>query len=122
MNISDPEPMNVNEIAPPDTWPDLVSWKRPKEFFHLIAHVFGPRQSVELPASRSATWGLPGYLLQEFHHIPNGNYSNNIADGYSRGFDVSMLGLTHSMRRKLAPAGHLPWILAVAAERWPKSL
>jgi SAM-dependent methyltransferase len=45
---------------------------------------------------------LPGYLRQEFHHLPNGFYSKRLTDAYSRWFDRFMLGHTVRARRWIA--------------------
>jgi ubiquinone/menaquinone biosynthesis C-methylase UbiE len=40
---------------------------------------------------------IPNYARQEFHNLPGGNYSNTLATGYIRGFDIAMLGeMKHS--------------------------
>ena len=45
---------------------------------------------------------IPKYALQEFHNLPNGNYSKKITKGYSTGFDVVMLGAMRSARHAMA--------------------
>jgi ubiquinone/menaquinone biosynthesis C-methylase UbiE len=43
-------------------------------------------------------------VLQEFHNVPNGNYSNALSRGYARGFDIAMLGTMRDTRRRMAEA------------------
>jgi ubiquinone/menaquinone biosynthesis C-methylase UbiE len=45
---------------------------------------------------------LPKYLLQEYHHLPNGNYSKRLTKGYITGFDKLMLGTMTQARQCLA--------------------
>lgn len=45
---------------------------------------------------------LPKYLQQEFHGIPNGNFSNNITRGYISAFDGTMLGKMKLVRKEMA--------------------
>ena len=59
-------------------------------------------EPVTLPPGLALNVDLPKYLLQEFHNLPNGNYSRSVTGGYSTGFDVSMLG---SMRVRARRAG-----------------
>src|SRR5262249_23498189 len=47
---------------------------------------------------------IPRYVLQEFHNVPNGNYSNGLTRGYAKGFDLAMLGRMGPARRRLADA------------------
>ncbi len=44
---------------------------------------------------------IPPYVLQEFHNLPNGNYSNKLAPGYIAGFDLWMLGTMHKARQNV---------------------
>jgi ubiquinone/menaquinone biosynthesis C-methylase UbiE len=95
-------PINGLTLSLPETWPDRASWRQPWRLLALAGRIFGPRRPVELPKTAMKQWGLPEYLLKEFHNIPNGNFSNKLTSGYSRSFDLSMLGMTHAARRAAA--------------------
>jgi ubiquinone/menaquinone biosynthesis C-methylase UbiE len=85
-----------------DTWPDglrLLSFSGIRELF---VSVFGKRVPVELPVDMPGKSSLPRYLLQEFHNVPNGNYSNRFSRGYITGFERSMLGKLDNARAWLA--------------------
>lgn len=86
----------------PDAWPDRLRLSRPRDLVRLARHLFARRRRVELPPDLPGADLLPPYLRQEFHRLPNGNYSKRIVRGYSRGFDVSMLGRTHAARADIA--------------------
>ena len=45
---------------------------------------------------------LPKYILQEFHSLPNGNYSKRVTHGYITGFDRLMLGRMTRAREHIA--------------------
>ena len=89
----------------PDAWPDLLKLWRPGHLSKLLLKLLGYGLTpVELPAGLKLRTPLPGYLLQEFHNLPNGNYSRNIAGGYSNGFDRVMLGKMKHGRQAIAQA------------------
>src|SRR5262245_46567991 len=88
----DPVAPRWAEVALPDAWVDreargaLGAWR-------LLRHVLrGRRAPVELPAGLPLASEIPSYALQEFHNLPNGNYSNRLTRGYAVGFDLAMLG------------------------------
>ncbi len=76
----------------PDAWPDQLKWGAPKDMLRLLQHVKGKRQRVQLPDDLPGKEIVPKYMLQEFHHLPNGYYSKHITAGYVRWFDRVMLG------------------------------
>ena len=86
----------------PDAWPDRLRLRRPRDVMALARHLVGPRRPIELPSDLPGQEYLPRYLRQEFHHLPNGNYSKRFVDGYARWFDRLMLGRTHAARARLA--------------------
>lgn len=45
---------------------------------------------------------IPKYVLQEFHNVPNGNYSEHLSSGYIKEFNISMLGEAASARKEIA--------------------
>lgn len=83
------------------TWPDklnlrsLTGWK---ELLRVLSKKRKPLQLPPLPELAT----LPKYLLQEFHNLPNGNYSNRFTRGYINGFDRAMMGQMRSTRRFMA--------------------
>jgi ubiquinone/menaquinone biosynthesis C-methylase UbiE len=68
--------------------------------------VIRKRRRVTLPPDMPGAATLPKYLLQEFHHLPNGNYSKRFTEGYITGFDRMMLGEMQSMRRRISEYLH----------------
>lgn len=104
--------MNVIEIKPangaqtlPDSWADRLDLRRPADLWRFLRKVLLRRlDRVQLPADLPLNVPIPRYALQEFHNLPNGNYSKTITQGYSRGFDIVMLGAMHEHRRAMAEA------------------
>jgi ubiquinone/menaquinone biosynthesis C-methylase UbiE len=86
----------------PDAWPDRIAgnWRRLATVFRAMV---GKRvQRVQLPEAMPGRGVLPKYLFQEFHHLPNGNYSKTITRGYARSFDRAMLGTLTTARAEIA--------------------
>lgn len=92
-------PIDWASVELPDGWPDRLDLRRPQDLARFVTSVFGRRRRVELPPGMPGADTLPDYLRLEFHHLPNGNYSKRIVDGYLRWIDVMMLG---RMRRAWA--------------------
>ena len=86
----------------PDTWPDSASLRRPGSILALLRHAFGKRRKVELPPGVPGAERIPRYVLQEFHNLPNGNYSNTLTHGYLTGFEFSMVGELGKARGAIA--------------------
>jgi ubiquinone/menaquinone biosynthesis C-methylase UbiE len=86
----------------PDAWPDRLRLLDPRDLSVFLRRLFGHRRRVEIPATLPGADRLPEYLRQEFHHLPNGNYSKRIVRGYARGFDLLMLGRARRARRDIA--------------------
>lgn len=98
-----PQPPDWNSITLADTWPDkldLRSWQGWREV--LRSFLGRERREVELPEGGIALQSVPKYLLQEFHNLPNGNYSSRFARGYITGFDIAMRGHMQLARTKIA--------------------
>ncbi len=100
----DPVPPRWAETSLPDTWADreangvFGAWR-------LVRHALrGQRARVELPEGLPLAAEIPRYALQEFHNVPNGNYSNRLTRGYATGFDLAMLGRMRPARRRMAQA------------------
>jgi ubiquinone/menaquinone biosynthesis C-methylase UbiE len=101
----DPVPPRWAEIALPDAWTDREAQFGARGAWRLIRHALGRRRSrVELPADLPLSAEIPRYVLQEFHNLPNGNYSNRLTRGYAKGFDVAMLGRMRPARERMARA------------------
>lgn len=84
----------------PQAWPD-----RPGTLWRIIKKLCGFGLSrVVLPEGLNLRVPLPKYLLQEFHNLPNGNYSHAVTDAYSTGFDRFMLGEMDIARGEMAKA------------------
>src|ERR1051326_7942041 len=98
----DPIPTS-SDVLLPDAWPDALDLRRPRDLWRFLRKVVLRRLTkVELPLGLPLNVALPKYLLLEFHNLPNGNYSKKITHGYSRGFDIVMLGEMRRARRALA--------------------
>lgn len=89
----------------PLSWVDQVAWRKPRHWPWLWRCVGGKqRMPVQLPEGLPGADWLPRYLLQEFHNLPNGNYSKSFTSGYARGFDRAMLGTLQAGRARIARA------------------
>lgn len=99
----EPEIQDWNTTELPDAWPDKLVFRRFSDLYLLFKKFKGKSiEKVRIPAELSVNIDLPKYLLQEFHNLPNGNYSKKISRGYITGFDRSMLGKMTRVRKKLA--------------------
>lgn len=100
---ADPAPTAWCEIDLPDAWPDALDFRKPAHLWRFLKKTVLRRLSrVQLPAGLPLNISIPKYILQEFHNLPNGNYSKKITKGYSTGFDIVMLGEMSRARRALA--------------------
>lgn len=97
-----PDPVDWRQAELPDTWPDQADGGRPLSLRRVIRYARGRRQRVSLPATLPGREHIPRYVLQEFHGLPNGNYSNRITRGYVTGFEFSMLGEMGRVRAMIA--------------------
>lgn len=89
----------------PDAWPDVLQWLHPAALKLMLGKLRGTaRARVILPEGMPGSDRIPRYVLQEFHNLPNGNYSKRICRGYSSGFDHAMLGTLRQGRQQLASA------------------
>jgi ubiquinone/menaquinone biosynthesis C-methylase UbiE len=95
-------PIDWSSARLPDAWPDRLRLGRPRDALVLLGRLFGRRRPVEVPETLPGADTLPEYLRQEFHHLPNGNYSKRIVAGYTRAFDALMLGRTRRARGEIA--------------------
>lgn len=101
---ADPVAPRWSEVELPDAWTDgeaggwLGAWRL------LRQALGGVHTRVELPPGLPLRAPIPRYVLQEFHNVPNGNYSNRLTRGYVTGFDLAMLGTMRPARRRMAEA------------------
>lgn len=87
----------------PDTWPDNLSVKMPRHLLRMFRQLLsGQVARLQLPDNLPGIDKLPKYVLQEFHSLPNGNYSKNIAAGYAHSFDKVMLNTVKHKRADMA--------------------
>lgn len=90
-------------IPLPDCWPDRLNLWHPRDLWQLARHALGlTKTPVELPAGVPGAERIPKYILQEFHNLPNGNYSRRFTRGYITGFDRVMLGEIGKSHRRIA--------------------
>jgi ubiquinone/menaquinone biosynthesis C-methylase UbiE len=100
---NDPKIIDWKNSVLPDAWPDRLLFSRLSDLKLLVRKFRGKQiERVKLPKELISNIELPKYLLQEFHNLPNGNFSKNISRGYVTGFDISMLGYLKRARSKLA--------------------
>lgn len=103
MNAAEPTTNNWTDLTLPDSWADQLDLRRPSHLWRFLSKVLLRRLNrVELPQGLPVNVPIPKYVLQEFHNLPNGNYSKKITRGYSTGFDVVMLGEMRSARNAMA--------------------
>lgn len=89
----------------PNAWPDELNWTLPSSLGLIVRKLAGKsRERVVLPAGIPNADIIPKYVLQEFHNLPNGNYSKRIGRGYANGFDHAMLGTLKQGRKQVAEA------------------
>jgi ubiquinone/menaquinone biosynthesis C-methylase UbiE len=101
---ADPEAPRWSEIALPDAWTDATpdGWRGAWRLLRQALR--GVHTRIELPDGLPLRAPIPRYALQEFHNVPNGNYSNGLSRGYTTGFDIAMLGTMRGARRHMAEA------------------
>jgi ubiquinone/menaquinone biosynthesis C-methylase UbiE len=99
------KPVDWAGVELPDAWPDRINWFHPQSFLLMLAKFAGrARTRVILPDGLPGRERIPAYVLQEFHNLPNGNYSKRFSQGYARGFEPMMLGTLRQGRERLANA------------------
>ena len=102
--IADPAVPDWAGLNLPDAWPDGLGLPSLRGLLRLLLAVFGRRRPLQLADEMPGRSMLPKYLLQEFHNLPNGNYSKQVTRGYITGFDYVMLGRMRAARRRIAEA------------------
>lgn len=98
----DPVSLDWGSVDLPAAWVDQLNFLNPADFWKFLSHIFGRPRAVVLPLNLPGGEQLPGYLLQEFHRMPNGNFSTRMAKGYRHSFETSMLGALKPMRQEIA--------------------
>ena len=102
MTSADPAIPDWRNITLPDAWPDQLNLRRPHDLWRFVQHLRGrDLQPVQLPAGVPFADNIPKYILQEFHNLPNGNYSRRFTRGYITGFNKVMLGEIGKSHRKI---------------------
>ncbi|ARU58234.1 type 11 methyltransferase [Oleiphilus messinensis] len=99
---ADPVVPDWSRINLPKAWPDLLQLNTPQDRKKLFKLLFSSRQRVRLPEDMPGANGVPNYMLQEFHHLPNGYYSEQFTKGYSIWFDRVMLGHMKKARTRVS--------------------
>ncbi len=102
-----PAPAAVDwaRVELPEAWADRLQFSRPRDLRRLWQCLSGSlREPVQLPPGMPGAERIPAYVLQEFHNLPNGNYSRRFSRGYAKGFDLSMLGTLRQGRPRIAAA------------------
>lgn len=98
----DPTPPDWQSLTLPDTWPDGIDFSSVNDVLRFFRAVLGKRRRVSVAPDLVGLQQIPKYALQEFHNLPNGNYSNSVTKGYIKGFDAMMLGTMAKSRSHLA--------------------
>ncbi|BFM21478.1 class I SAM-dependent methyltransferase [Gilvimarinus japonicus] len=100
--MTDPNVPDWVNLSLPETWADRLCFRSVAGLLKFARLVLGKPQKVQVDSSDPLFADIPKYALQEFHNLPNGNYSSQISRGYITGFDVSMLGQIQAARRAMA--------------------
>ncbi|MEX1032853.1 MAG: class I SAM-dependent methyltransferase [Cellvibrionaceae bacterium] len=99
----DPAVLDWAEMELPGTWADQLDFRRPGDLWRFFRGIFASKRSqVRVPPELPGRERIPPYVLQEFHSLPNGNYSKRITRAYITGFDRSMLGAMTEAREHIA--------------------
>lgn len=101
--MHDPAVPDWHSVSLPDTWPDQLNLARWRDLLVFLRHALGWQHSpVSLPPNTPFADHIPKYILQEFHNLPNGNYSRRFTRGYITGFNRVMLGEINRSHRLMA--------------------
>jgi ubiquinone/menaquinone biosynthesis C-methylase UbiE len=103
--VADPPAIRWDECELPEAWPDRGLGGGLRIFWQIVRGLFARKlPAVEVPSDLPGAERIPAYVLQEFHGLPNGNYSKRVTEGYSRWFDRVMLGVMGERRQRIADA------------------
>lgn len=101
----EPPTIRWDECELPDAWPDRGVGGGLRIFWRILRGLFARKMPVvQVPKELPGGENIPAYVLQEFHGLPNGNYSKRVTDGYARWFDRVMLGVMTERRQRIADA------------------
>lgn len=96
-----------NQITLAETWPDRLDFRSWQGWREVVRAFRGKeRRPVVVPEGILTPQPVPKYLLQEFHNLPNGNFSSRFSRGYITGFDIAMCGHMKSARTWIAKQFH----------------
>lgn len=101
-DFQDPVVPDWEALELEETWADSIDLGTFSGFREFVRLVFGKRKPVQIPPTLYGAEGIPKYVLQEFHNLPNGNFSRRLSRGYITGFDISMLGFAGIARSWIA--------------------
>ena len=103
--VDDPPTIRWDHYELPDAWPDRGLGGGLRIFWRILRGLFARKlPMVQVPSELPGGAQIPEYVLQEFHGLPNGNYSKRVTDGYARWFDRVMLGVMGERRQRIADA------------------
>ncbi len=97
-----PERVDWANVELPETWADRMTRHPLSALINMLRHPFRKRRKIVLPEHLPGRDRIPKYALLEFHHLPNGNYSDRVSRGYITGFERSMLGAMPWLRGRIA--------------------
>lgn len=113
-DAADPTPPSWDAITLPDTWADRLNFKRPGDWLKLLRAMLSKGRKLDIPEAMPGRDALPKYLLQEFHNLPNGNFSKRFTRGYVTGFDHTMLGtIVHGRQAMAQQLAHCDSVLDI---------
>ena len=97
--LHDPVELDWKNIKLPATWADTLDFKKAGDLIKFLRCVFSRKpERVVVDEKLYGLEHIPKYVLQEFHNLPNGNFSKRISRGYITGFDYVMLGEMYAAR------------------------
>jgi len=102
VSAADPHVPNWADMELPDTWPDRFRAHRLQDWRRLLAPILRTPRQADIPDGVPGREKLPKYLVQEFHGLPNGNFSKRIT--YITAFDRVMLGRMRRARERIVVA------------------
>lgn len=98
---ADPQLIDWKSLELPDAWPDQN--QQGNQLWNIIKKALSKHRSpVEIPEHMPGADNIPKYILQEFHNLPNGNYSKRLTRGYISSLDKMMLGTLQQARKTIA--------------------
>jgi ubiquinone/menaquinone biosynthesis C-methylase UbiE len=103
---ADPPVPDWVSLELPDAWPDRFRAHRFHDWRRLLTPILGTPRQAEIPEGVPGRERLPKYLVQEFHGLPNGNFSKRITRGYVTAFDRVMLGRMRQARERIVASLH----------------